>query len=560
MADRTTATHVKATATHVKATATNAKAAPTNAKATATNAKATTTAAAAKTKGAGTHVTTAHTTNARSGSKTTAVIISKTTASPTPTIASASSGSSGAVIGGIAGGAAVLIAIVGLLCYKRRRRATVAVAAANGGKGGDPEASLSPSGAISGPMSLAPDNGTKAPPPHRAEAQFREQQHFKPGMRDELFAQPTSPTQKNQTPMMNNSPPGGNINNKMNEKDGGYHMSPPNSYEDTLVNDYFGGADSKESEAIGAQRPTPQARDVSQGNLTPAPEYYMGKEDIDPRRDLRGFDVPETYVKNSAVTSTANQGKPSDSPRSSCSSDRSSAYLTLEEAQMAHNNKMMGHKQSISSIDMLIADQFPQPTQGRTNQSPDHLLSVAMTESTLSAMPSLPPASSPMAFNGVKHQNGPYDAHTQQQGSPLRGPNPGPISGVARVDPYAESAFSEDDRSVTSGSYYNPNYAQQKQQQLQMQQMQQQYPYSGGQSPPGYYPYSPQVLSPYQHSPTPYAQQFQGQPYQGQQQQGYNNNYNNYNTNNNNNLNNQPQQPPQSGPGVQRDGPYGTYI
>ncbi|KAG0011355.1 hypothetical protein BGZ80_000750 [Entomortierella chlamydospora] len=559
MADRTTATNVKATATNAKATAT-------------AKAKATTTAAAAKTSGTDTHVATTrttHTTNARSGSKATAVIISKTTASPTPTIASASSGSSGAVIGGIAGGAVVLIAIVGLLFYKRRRRATVAVAAAKGGKGGDPETPVSPSGAISGPMSLAPDEGIKAPPSHRAEAQFREQQHFKPGMRDELFAQPTSPTHKNQTPMAYNSPPGtgnqGSINNKMNEKDGNCHLSPTESYEDTLVNDYFGGADAKESEAIGAQRPTPQARDVLRGNLTPAPEYYMGKEDIDPRRDLRGFDAPETYVKNSTVAPAANQGKPSDSPRSSCSSDRSSAYLTLEEAQQAHNNKMMGHKQSISSIDMLIGNQFPQASQGRTNQSPDHLLSVAMTESTMSMMPSLPPTSSPTALNGVRHQNGPYDARMQQQGSPLKGPNAGLISGVARVDPYAESAFSEDDRSVTSGSYYNPNYAQQKQQQLQMQQMQQQQqnPYSGGQSPPGYYPYSPQVLSPYQHSPTPYAQQFQGQQYQGQpyqgqqQQQGYNNNYN---TNNNNNLNNRPQQPPQSGPGVQRDGPYGTYI
>ncbi|KAF9361745.1 hypothetical protein BGX26_012466 [Mortierella sp. AD094] len=535
---------------------------------TTSHAKETTTARAVKPTGSGvpapdkTSTRAATRTNTRSGATTTAAIINGTTASPTPTIAPAPSGPSGALIGGIAGGVAVLLAIVGLLCYKRRRRATVAVAAAKGVKGGDPKAPRSVNAAISGPMSLAPDNGIKAAPPHRPEAQFREQQQFKPGMRDELFAQPGSAIHKNLTAKENNKPPGagnqGNANNRMNEKDlysGNRQESPTDSYEDTLVNDYYGGADHvKESETIGAQRPAPQPKDVLRGNLTPAPEYYMGKEDIDPRRDLRGLDAPETYVKSPTSAPNVNHGRSSDSsPRSSYSSDRDSAYLTLEQAQQAHNHKMMGHKQSISSIDMLIVDHS---SKGRTNQTPDHLLSVAMTESTMSMMPSLPPTTSPAPFNGVKHQNGLYDPRMQQHGPPSRGPNPGPISAGVREDPYAESAFSEDfrdDRSMASGSYYNPNYAQQKQQQ----QQQQQYPHSGGQSPSGYYspggqggPYSPQPLSPpYRQNQPPYPQQYQGQ------QQGYSNNYNN----NNNNMpypNNRPQQPPQSGPGFQRDGPY----
>ncbi|KAF9115370.1 hypothetical protein BGX27_007989 [Mortierella sp. AM989] len=236
----------------------------------------------------------------------TAVATAIASATPSSTAAPQTEGSSGALIGGIVAGLAVVLALVGLLLFKRRKRASVAAAATTKGGKGNMEAPQPVNATISGPMSLAPEDGIDAAPAHRPEAQFREQQQFRPGMRDELFAQPGSAIHKNLNKDKDNSkPPGagnqGYANNHMNEKDiysgnRPNQASPSDSYEDTLVSDYYGETDyTKETNTIGAQRSAPHPKDVSYGNLTPAPEYYMGKEDIDPRRDLRGLDSPEAY-------------------------------------------------------------------------------------------------------------------------------------------------------------------------------------------------------------------------------------------------------------------------
>ncbi|KAG0204693.1 hypothetical protein BGX28_003442 [Mortierella sp. GBA30] len=484
------------------------------------------------------------------------------TGTPTPSAtAENASGPSGAMLGGIAAGVVLLFGLVGVLFYKKRKRAAVAAAemSSKSKKGG-----MSISGAdapISGPLALAPEKGIDAAPAHRPEAKFREQQQFRPGMRDELFAQPGSTlhtTLSNKNKRNNN-----NINNsnsnigdyKSNGGEGGDSVNRNNSnknhgqeekpkdrsspsdgyYDDEhLVHDYYGGAESLGT--IGAQRPTPHPRDHSHGNLTPAPDYYLGKEDIDPRRDLRGLDSPETYVKKTAAVGSSPladprqiqqlAGNPQDSPRSSYSSGRDSAYMTIEQAQQAHNQKMRGPKDSIYSVDMLHLDtSSPPKTQERVvNRPPDYALSMAMSESTMSVMPSLPPVGSPMPFNGG-HQHSQYDPRMQQPqrhggGRPSPpGPGPGPFSPlsiIATEDPYAESAYSDelrDDRSMVSAGYNHPKHRQQ----------QQHYQGSGRGGP-----HSPGPMSP------PYS------PYQQPQQQGYNN---------------RPQQPPRGNNG----GGYGPY-
>ncbi|KAF9915269.1 hypothetical protein BX616_006536 [Lobosporangium transversale] len=478
-------------------------------------------------------------------------------------------GPSGAVIGGIAAGAAMMFALVGLLFYKRRKRATVATADVRGGSKGDlptTSTALSTNNTISGPMSLAPDDGIEAAPAHRPEAHFREQQQFRPGMRDELFAQPGSAIHKTLTERRENNSNSGNpkenalVNNNgyLNEKElySGNKESLTNSIYDHnhLVDDYFEGPDNAAvAPSIGAQRPAPQPKDPTHGNLTPAPEYYLGKEDIDPRRDLRGLDKPEAYVKKASPMFEPDQAQPSGNQRSSSSSDGDSAYLTLEQAQQAHNNKMMGHKQSIGSAEALMANQHTNDRlKNNGSAPPDHLLSVAMTESTVSMMPALSPAAGPLP--------------SQRPGPPNRGLVQGPMSPTSphtrgREDPYAESAYSEDyldDRSLASGSYYNPHYA-------------------GQQHSPQYHqhhssPYSSQPISP------PYSQQ--GYPQQGYGPVPYNNSYNHgyshghgynnngYNSNgysgyngNNRSYPGSPSFPnsqplPHHGPGIQRDGPY----
>ncbi|KAG0306867.1 hypothetical protein BGZ98_001564, partial [Dissophora globulifera] len=230
------------------------------------------------------------------------------TATPTATPAPAAGGVSVAMIGGIAGGVVVIVALVGLVIYKRRKRAAVGAVSSTPavGKGGASAVGNAPRSihnAISGPMSLAPDDGIASLPAHRSEAQFREQKQFPPNMRDELFAKPGGNLQQNtesKSPNMANaafngaSPPRPAPPYKK-------EPSPVNSYDDQLVSDYFGAPDTSATAApIGAQRSAPQPKDVTHGNLTPAPEYYLGKEDIDPRRDLRGFDTPEAYMKRAA--------------------------------------------------------------------------------------------------------------------------------------------------------------------------------------------------------------------------------------------------------------------
>ncbi|KAI8362175.1 hypothetical protein B0O80DRAFT_435226 [Mortierella sp. GBAus27b] len=296
---------------------------------------------------------------------------------PTPTSTAgvgASGGSSGAVMGGIAVGGVAVVALVGLLFYKRRKRASLDTP--KGGRGDKGLGMDVPVNMVSGPMALAPEDGIEAAPSHRPEAQFREQQQFPPGMRDELFGT-------------------------------GLHSSPSNKKENDALSRGNSGSSNK--------------------NAAPAPEYYMGKEDIDPRRDLRGLDAPETYVK---MAQAAAGGAPADrlsqdSPRSS--TDSGSVYLTMEEAQQAHNQKMMGHKQSIGSVGDLLENQSSRPPG-------DRMVSVATTQSSMSMMPPLPPVASPAPFNGINHQN-----QYQQQQPPME-------------DPYAEGAFSE----TQSDAFYNP--------------------------------------------------------------------------------------------------------
>jgi len=333
-------------------------------------------------------------------------------------------GSSGAVVGGVAAGVVAVVALVGLLVYKRRKRTPAGAS----GKGKNPSDGPGSSNIVSGPMALAPEEGIEAAPSHHSEAQFRKQQQFPPGMRDELFAQPGTALHATLS----------------NKKDNG-SLSRGNS------GNNGSGAGSSEG-PIGAQRSASQSKDPAQGSLTPMPEYYMGKEDIDPRRDLRGLELPETYVKMA-------QAAAAPQTRSSFDSDNESVYLTLEEAQQAHNQKMMGHKQSIGSVNDLLQ------SSDRSNRPGDRMVSMATTESSMSMMPPLPPVASPAPFQGIKHQH-------QLPNSPSRGP--------AMEDPYAEGAF-------TGDVYYNPHYAAQ-----QADQYQNQYP------PSSHYdaPYSPQPISP----------------------------------------------------------------
>ncbi|KAF9955664.1 hypothetical protein BGZ72_003514 [Mortierella alpina] len=414
------------------------------------------------------------------------------TATSTPTISATPSsssetagGPSGAMIGGIAAGVVMVFGLVGLLFYKKRKRAAVAAAELEKSKAIAMSGTSAP---ISGPLALAPEKGIDSAPAHRPEAHFREQQH-------------------------NNNGPGtdsGNIkgnNNQASKPKGGPAASDGYYDDDHLVHDYYGGADSPET--VGAQRPAPQSRDVSHGNLTPAPEYYLGKEDIDPRRDLRGLDSPETYVRQAAIAGSAMGSDPRQmqgTDPSRYSDDRDSVYMTPEQAQQAHNHRMRGPKDSIGSVAMLhLEHSSPPPPQERaTHRPPDHSLSVAMTESTMSVMPSLPPA-----------DGGLYDPRMQQQQRPgggrpsPPGPGPGPqspMSSIAAEDPYAESAYSDeyrDDRSMVSSGY-----PQQRQQPYR-----QQYPHDNGRGSP----YSPGPMSPpYDSHQYPQQQGYgQNRPYHG---------------------------------------------
>lgn len=544
----------------------------------------TTTAAARKTtsaapRGTATRTTTratrtANGTHSASTFTTTPTITATPTPSPEP-----AGGPSGAMIGGIAGGVVAVLALVGLVFYKRRQRASVAAATTStSGKGSRDMmevgagigAGASSQKAISGPMALAPENGTDAGPTHRPEAQFREQQQFRPGMRDELFAKPgsalnTTPSNKSKGSNHNNHGGNNNNNNNNNMQGAGpvsreiQNVQQNNSHgvprgQESNNNNHnenqSGGAGdyyddpldfySQEPESIGAQRSAPQPRDLQHGNLTPAPEYYLGKEDIDPRRDLRGLDNPDTYTgmnrKDSdyphdprqpvggAPLKSGGMTKEPLSPRSSYSSD-GEAYLTIEQAQDAHNRKIQGHKESIGSVQMLIEHSSARsPTS--TKQDPMH--SAAISDSTVSMMPSLPSVASPMSFT-PHNNNRSQTSLPRSNGSPPNGGSGGsnrpaapPSAPGMREDPYAESAYSEDyydNQSLVSGGYnrspaggpqYNngPENRQHPQTPppLRIQHNNGPYPASPGSRGS---PYSPQVMSPPYHP-----------------NQGYNNNNN----------------------------------
>ncbi|KAF9291165.1 hypothetical protein BGZ68_004870 [Mortierella alpina] len=473
----------------------------------------------------------------RSARPSTVATATTATISATPSSSSETAGGpSGAMIGGIAAGVVMVFGLVGLLFYKKRKRAAVAAAEAEKSRAIVMTGTSAP---ISGPLALAPEKGIDSAPAHRPEAHFREQQQFRPGMRDELLAQPGSALHttlsnknKSNTTLINNDSrtnltsnnvynnnssnngPGmdnGNIKSNNNHQDGkpkGGSRPSEDYYDDHLVHDYYGGSDSPET--IGAQRPAPQSKDLSLGNLTPAPEYYLGKEDIDPRRDLRGLDSPETYVRQAAIAGSAMGADPRQVQRgaepSRYSDDRDSVYMTPEQAQQAHNHRMRGPKDSIGSVAMLqLEHPSPPPPQERaTHRPPDHSLSVAMSESTMSVMPSLPPA-----------DGGPYDRRMQQQQRPgggrpsPPGPGPGPLSPMSSIaveDPYAESAYSDeyrDDRSMVSAGY--PQQHQQP--------SRQQYPHDNGRGSP----YSSGPMSPPydSHHYPPQQGYSNNRPYQG---------------------------------------------
>ncbi|KAF9098165.1 hypothetical protein BGX29_007751 [Mortierella sp. GBA35] len=396
------------------------------------------------------------TTTRASRSITATILISTTkTLTPTPTITPVpeAGGMSGAAIGGMAAGGAAIVAIIGLLCYKRRKRGAVgdssAAAATKGGKTGVSDAELAgvysgASKAISGPTNLTPEKGNDSAPAHRPEAQFREQQQFRPGMRDELFAQPgsalhgtmskspKSPTTPNGAGSPPRPPPPvarqnsdhGNQQGNQQGNQGNMESRPPlhkqnssDGYYDE-VNDYYGDDSmSVVPDTMGAQRSAPQPRNLAQGNLTPTPASHIAPAPTASKDDVgRGMDSPGG--KNVGKNGPPGPGR--DSPRSSYSSDGESTYLTLEQAQQAHNHKMMGHKESISSVEQLLDRSSP----------------------------------------GAQQQ---YQGHNQNYQQPYQSNNLAPPRGPGTAppmspDPYAESAFNDyaDDRSMVSSPYRPP--------------------------------------------------------------------------------------------------------
>ncbi|KAF9574983.1 hypothetical protein EC968_004743 [Mortierella alpina] len=404
------------------------------------------------------------------------------TSGPSPTASSEPQpgGLSGGAIGGIAAGVVVVLAaLVGVLFYKRRKR--------YGGTKKD--------GSQDEPMYMHASKPEQEP-------QRAGPSHVVGQEHNGMYGRDSRDNHRS-------NDRGYNSNTPLNDR------QPPQDhyYDDNLVHDYY--SNPPESH-VGARRTPAEARDVSQGNITPAPEYYLGKEDIDPLRDLRGLDSPEAYLrdtKSPPMPSSLARGEQRvgphsdlDSPRSSFASDASSEYLTLEQAQKAHQKKMMGHKESIGSHQILIDkhqqghkphEQLLSPT--TPSFAPDHA-SMAISDSTMSMMPSLPPNSSPMSFspqhsNSGMHSRQGSDSRTQASypSTPIMNGGKGNpnesrgYQGAGHDDPYAESAYSEDftdNRSLISSSPYHP-------------------PYGGGghhhPPPPGraYSPYSKPPHSPY---------------------------------------------------------------
>ncbi|KAF9930399.1 hypothetical protein FBU30_000530 [Linnemannia zychae] len=388
----------------------------------------------------------------RTGTPSASTAVTTTTATISPTATPDSSGGlAPGAIGGIAGGAVALVALVGVIFYKRRKRAGAAskdkeepiyMHASN--YSNNNHTKPPPNNGISGPLALSAeaDLGV-APPP---------------------FGQPLPPSKRSQEvdkrAASNTDPWNNNNSSNTNQTDNWYNnnsgsRSPHDDkthlqsdyYDD--VQDYYDGP----QEPIGAQRPAVSPRDVTHGNLTPAPEYYLGKEDIDPKRDLRGLDSPETYIrKANEMNQTAKVDEKARHRRSSVSSDGGSAYMTLEQAQQAHQKKMQGHKESIGSVAMLIdtSNKNKQPyrseelrSPGTPNMAHDNA-SIAISDSSMSMMPSLPPVNSPMPFSNNKNIPGHKDSD--------------PLSPGGHDDPYAESAFSEDFSSYPNSPHHPAPY------------------------------------------------------------------------------------------------------
>ncbi|KAF8923745.1 hypothetical protein BGZ58_002591, partial [Dissophora ornata] len=234
------------------------------------------------------------------------------TSTPAPT---SGGGLSTPVIGGIAAGAVVLVALVGLVFYKRRKRA-VAKDGFGGGNGkGDEPIYMNPSNyknkkgppgsGISGPLALAAENGASSspfPPPVIPSPQQRgqqPQQNQHPGMKGNGYTVGQKPSYDSQDYYNDdNKKTGGNLgsagykhNNASSDSRLPLRQHENDYYDDGLVHDYYSG---DPTEPIGAQQSPVQSRDI----MSPAPEYYLGKEDIDPRRDLRGLDLPGNYIRD----------------------------------------------------------------------------------------------------------------------------------------------------------------------------------------------------------------------------------------------------------------------
>ncbi|KAF9344277.1 hypothetical protein BGX34_005826, partial [Mortierella sp. NVP85] len=314
-------------------------------------------------------------------------------------------------------------------------------------------------------------------------------------------------------------------------------------YDDGFVHEFYGGS----TESIGAQQPPVKSHVPSKGNQTPAPEYYLGKEDIDPRRDLRGLERPETYLKinnppqPSAPPASAQQTpaqQESSSPRSSCSSeDGESGYLTLEQAQKAHQRKMMGHKESIGSGSIMM-ERYGQQHQHQAQQPnpiplaqlsptfvPEHA-SIAISDSTMSMMPSLPSIASPASLtprNKISLDQGsrilqsgrpshtyddPYDGadlsdNRSYASTPRHGPYGG-SGGAAR--PFSPPASQYAPNNAYNSAVSSPRH----------------YPQQGG----GYRPNGPGPTSPT--SPGPNSPGYgAAPPYNSGYNNGYNDGYNN---------------------------------
>ncbi|KAF9286218.1 hypothetical protein BGZ68_003110 [Mortierella alpina] len=429
-------------------------------------------------------------TNTATRGATTTNTTSTSGVSPTASSEPQPGGLSGGAIGGIAAGVVVVLAaLVGVLFYKRRKRYG---GAKKDGSQDEPmymhasnyrRKKGPPDNGISGPLALAPETDVGvAPPPFPPPQSRLEQDSHRPGPshsvgreHSRMYGRDSRDDHlgKNRGYNGNNTP----LNDRQPLQD--------DYYDDNLVHDYY---NSTPEPHIGARRTPTEVRDISHGNITPAPEYYLGKEDIDPLRDLRGLDSPEAYLrdkKSPPMPSALAQGEQHmpphpglDSPRSSFSSDASSEYLTLEQAQKAHQKKMMGHKESIGSHQILIdRQQQGQKPQGQLlspttpSFAPDHA-SMAISDSTMSMMPSLPPTSSPMSFspqhsNSGMHSRQGSDSRTQTSypstpimngGKGIPGGGRG-YQGAGHDDPYAESAYSEDftdNRSLVSSSPYHP--------------------------------------------------------------------------------------------------------